>query len=267
MIPLAGSDPPHDGESLAKSIRTALAERFDFGDATVVEARGGEWPALDALTVDLGGATVRAAGFPGTPVVTGGRPGITAETFRFSGRPLRYEGAEADLELTATNAHFAFGRGESGAWHLEVLGAAEGRLTINVAKDDLGRIALAVLREVARPHGVQVAAVDLALSRAEGGGIALDAKITAVKMMRFQVKVTGLLEIGDDLTATPRKLIAAGVGMAGKMAAGFVGPKLRRFEGRPFPLAAVRLGGMALTRLEVDVENGLSLAAGFGPPR
>src|SRR3954468_12675800 len=130
MFPLAGSEFPTSGETLAKSIRDALADVFTLpkGDATV-RAEGGTYPAIDRLRIDLDGATVRTKTPPRKPKATAGRqPGVTVGRLDVQGHPIRYEQSAVDLDLTAADVRLDYARDDAGRPLLVLAAAGDGRV-------------------------------------------------------------------------------------------------------------------------------------------
>ncbi len=88
--------------------------------------------------------------------------------------------------------------------------------------------------------------------------------MTARKLVRAIIRVRGALSVDDTLAATAHDLLAEGEGVVGSLVVGFVRPHLDRFNGRSFPLTALRLGDIELRDVSVSVNDGLLITAAFG---
>ena len=78
------------------------------------------------------------------------------------------------------------------------------------------------------------------------------------------VRVTGGLEIDEQLNARLRDLSCAGEGALGGLASGFITPYLQRFDGRSFALAALPLGELKLRDVRLAAGADLRVSARFG---
>jgi hypothetical protein len=66
------------------------------------------------------------------------------------------------------------------------------------------------------------------------------------------------------LNATVSRLTCEGEGVAGKIAATFIAPKLKRVEGQTFPIASFAYAGMRIRKLEIVSVDPVRIVAAFG---
>lgn len=267
MFPLAGKSYPQSAEELETSIQSALADVLTLpkkGSPVTVDAP--KYPAVKRLKVDLSGATVSAKEPPPQPKPTGKRePGIQVDQLDVTGKPIQYENGKVNLELKGKGVTFEFAKDKKGHPLLVLADAAEGNVDVNVTKADLQALALAAANLAAKEHGVKVESVELDLKSEGPRAVSADVRVKAKKMMVGGVlRVTGRLDIDDDLKATISNLACTGEGMIGTMVAGIVQPKLKGYNGKQVPLMAFSLGDLTLRDLKIDAKNGLHVTARFG---
>jgi hypothetical protein len=107
--------------------------------------------------------------------------------------------------------------------------------------------------------------LELTLTGEGERSIAAEVRVKAKKLMvSGVVRITGRVDIDDELNATVSRLDAEGEGVVGSMASGLVRSKLKPFEGRTFPLMTFSLGDVSLRDLKIDVKNNVQVTAEFG---
>lgn len=268
MFPLAGKEFPTSSESLAQSIRDALADVFTLpkGDATV-RAEGGAYPAIDRLRIDLDGATVRATTPPQKPKAPAGRqPGVSVGRLDVQGRPIRYQQSAVDIDLTAADVRLDYARDDAGRPVLVLAAAGDGRVDVRVGKDDLQALLRAAATEGAAAQGVKIQDLQVTLTGRGDRALSADVRVKAKKaILSGTVHLTGRVDIDDDLNATLSGLDAKGEGAIGSMAAGMVKGKLKEYEGRKVSLMAFSLGDVRLRDVKIDAAGAdLRVTAAFG---
>lgn len=267
MFPLAGKAFPTDAGALASAIEEALREVFALPKgASPVTAKGGTYPDIKHVKVDLDGAKVSATEPPPKPLGTGKRqPGVTVGEFELTARPIRYEQAKLDLDLTASGLRFDFDRDKAGRPLLVLTDAEDGEVNARVSKKDIEALMLSAATLGAKQQGVTVQDLELELSSTGPRSIAADVRVKAKKMLvTGVVHVTGAVDIDDELNATLSNLRCTGEGMIGTMAAGVMQKHLQAFDGKQVPLMAFSLGDVSLRDLELEVNGALHVSAAFG---
>lgn len=255
MLPLGGQDFPKHTEEL----ETALCDGLSvFGAPNLTVEVRGEWPALQRIAIDLSGAQVPKA----APRMDGEKQGsLEAREVELIASALRYENASMDVQLRARDVQLSFVRGPQNQRMLAITGAAHGEVTIAMKKSDLELLVGLIAARAARPHGVGIAGTTLSLTAAGPRAVNFTGEILAQKMfMKTVLRLTGRLEIEENLTATLSGLHCSGAGLMGTLACNFLQPYLREFESKPL-LAALDLSGLRLADAALDAGGPLRLTA------
>ena len=266
MFPLAGKDFPENADELAEGIGEALAQVLTLskkGDAVSAE---GKFPSIKKLRVNLNNAQVSATEPPPKPQPAGKRQkGITVDQLEVSGKPIKYENNQLELELKASGVTLDFARDKKGNPLLVLADAREGSVRAKMSKDDIESLARAAAEMAAKGQGIKIEGLELTLTGEGKRSLAADVRVKAKKMMvSGVVRISGRVDIDDALTATVTKLDAEGEGVIGAMASGLVKGKLKPYEGRTFPLMTFSLGDVRLRDLKIDVKNNVQVSAEFG---
>ncbi len=267
MFPLAGKEFPATADELVEAIHDALAQVLTLStNGSAVTAEGGKFPAVKKLRINLNNAQVSASEPPPKPKPTGKRePGIRVDQLEVSGKPVKYEQNKLELELKASGVTFDFARDKKGQPLLVLADAKEGHVLAKMSKADIESLARAAAEMAAKQQGIRIEGLDLTLSSEGKRSLAADVRVKAKKLMVSGiVRITGRVDIDDELNATVSKLDAEGEGMIGSMASGLVKSKLKPFEGRTFPLMTFSLGDVCLRDLKIDVKNNVQVTAEFG---
>jgi hypothetical protein len=266
VFPLAGKDFPEDADELAEAINDALAQVLTLSKGSAASAEGGKFPSIKKLRINLTNAAVSAAEPPPKPRPTGKRErGITVDHLEVVGKPIKYEQNKLDLELIATGVSFDFARDKKGQPLLVLADAKDGHVQARMSKADIESLARAAAELAARGQGIKIDGLDLTLTGDGKRSLAADVRVKAKKMMvSGVVRITGRVDIDDELNATVTKLDAEGEGVIGSMASGLVKSKLKPYEGKSFPLMTFSLGDVTLRDLKIDVKNNVQVTAEFG---
>jgi hypothetical protein len=267
VFPLAGKDFPTSADELAAAITEALAQVLTLpGPDGVVKVEGGEYPSIRKLKINLDDAVVSATQPPPKPKPAGQRePGIAVDQLEITGKPIKYEQSKLELELKGSGVKFDFARDKKGQPLLVLADAKEGHVQAKMSKQDIEAVARAAAEMAAKQQGIKIEDLDLTLSQEGKRSLAADVRVKAKKMMVSGViRITGRVDIDDEMNATISKLDAGGEGMVGTMAAGLLKSRLKPYEGRTFPLMTFSLGDVALRDLKIEVKDDVQVAADFG---
>jgi hypothetical protein len=266
VFPLAGKEFPHSADELVEAIQNALGQVLTLARKDTVTAEGGTYPSIKKLQVNLNNATVSAAEPPPKPKPTGKRqPGITVGQLEVTGKPIKYEQNKLDLQLKASGVKLDFARDRDGQPLLVLSDAKEGHVQAKMSKDDLKSLARTAADMAAKPQGIKIEDLELTLTSEGPRSLAADVRVKAKKMMVSGVlRITGKVDIDDELNATVSKLDVDGEGVVGTMAAGLVKSKLKPYEGRVFPLMTFSLGDVTLRDLKIDAKKDVQVSAEFG---
>jgi hypothetical protein len=109
MLPLATSDFPVSHEALTKALEDGLKKHGIV--AKKVAPKGGAFPDVDELTIDLSGATVTRETRLPVAKAKGGKA-VKVGHFILRAAPLRLEKTPVRLSLEAHGTEFEFGRDE-----------------------------------------------------------------------------------------------------------------------------------------------------------
>lgn len=267
MFPLAGKEFPTDSDELADSIREALSEVFSLPKpASAVVIDGDKFPSLKSVKINLTGASLEASEPPPKPAPTGKRhEGISVKDLQIVGKPIQYEQNQLNLSLTARDVSFDFARDKKGHPLLVLTDAAEGHVEAKISKADIESLLLTLANDLAKQQGMKIQDLQLELTSEGKRSVAADVLITAKKMMvSGTIRITGQLDVDDELVATISNLQASGEGMVGNLVSGIVQNKLKPHEGTQIPLMAFSLGDIALRDLRISVKNQVQVSADFG---
>jgi hypothetical protein len=267
MFPLAGKEFPKSPDELQAAIRDALAEVMTLPEkGNVVAVEGGRFPAIKSLKIDLSGATVKANEPPPPPQPKGKRqPGISVGGLQVIAHPIRYEKSHADFDLSAEDVSFDFARDAKGNPLLVLSDAKSGEVRVKIGKDDLQAVLLAAASVAAKQQGVTIQDLQLDLKAAGDRSISVDARIKAKKMlMSGVIHVRGRADVVENLVAILSELECRGEGVVGGMAASFLQPKLKSYNGKKFPLMTFSLGDVTLRDLKIGTKGAVELSAKFG---
>jgi hypothetical protein len=266
VFPLAGTTFPTTARDLANSIRSELASVLVFRNGSPVVVDAPKYPKVKRLKIDLNGARVTAKEPPPAPMPTGKRQtGIDVDQLQVSGHPIQYETSKVNLELEGKRVRFDFAKDKSGKPLLVLSDAANGKVAVDVTKEDLKSLAIAIAKLATAQQRVTIEDVDVNLTSDGSRQASADVRVKAKKLMvRSIIHVTGHLEFDDELNATISNLTCTGDGAIGSIVSRFIQPKLKEYNGRKIPLVAFSLGDLALRDLNIDVKDGLHVTAGFG---
>src|SRR5262249_27034140 len=141
----------------------------------------------------------------------------------------------------------------------------DGRASAEITRSDLEALLLSQARPIAAQHGATLTDIKLEVARLGDRSLSLSVRAAAKKfMMSGVVHLTARVDVTDDLRARLSQLDCRGEGVAGAVAAGFLKPKIKEYDNRDFPLAALSFASMRLRdvritstdpiRIEVRVE-------------
>lgn len=264
MFPLAVSSLPANAEALRNALEESLSRLLQpAGPMVTVEDRN--FPDLAAIRVSLDQATVGdRPPMPGTPVGAVS-PAFRVEHFELSGAPIQFQGTTLNLRCEARNVALSQGRDREGNLLLLLQTAEQGSIEIATAISDLENLVRVGAKAPAAEQGVTVE--DVRIDLRSRGDRALDAlvQIRAKKLfLSATVRISGSVEIDEQLQARLSALQCTGEGTLGSFACNFLTPHLQRFDGREFSLLALPLGEVALRDVRVVAGTDLRLTAQFG---
>jgi len=264
MFPLKTNSFPATSGELARLLNQSLGELFVLkGDP--VSLREVSYPHLATLEISLDGAQLRDKP-PGPPSVSGEtRPALRVDAFRVEGTSMAVGPASIDFRLTASDVQLGQANDRQGQIVLLLQNAAEGRVEISALVADLEGLISEVAKTEAGRHGVSVDGVELDLRSQSPRSLAAEVRLRAKKLfVSASLRITGQLDLDEELNARISGLDCAGDGAIASVACGVLNPHLQKMEGRVFPLMSLPLGDVRLHDVRLAVGNKLSVTAEFG---
>jgi hypothetical protein len=224
----------------------------------------GDFPVLESLSVDLFDAKIPPAFRPAAGS-TAAEPSIPVEKLVVGGTDVSVGDALFDIHLKATGARLVFGATALGEAFLTLHEAREGSVVLEITHDHLQNLALHIARAAAEPHGIDVSSVEVALRPLSNRRVGFTARVTAGKLfLKAVVRLSGDVEIDQELNAVVHHLACDGEGLGGTMACSALDPHLKRYSGEKFSLIAFALGDITLRTVDVAVTDAIKIEATFG---
>ncbi|HKP93092.1 MAG TPA: hypothetical protein VJS88_04280 [Chthoniobacterales bacterium] len=264
MFPLKTSTFPTTAAELASRLNESLRDAFHLpGDPVVV--REIAYPRLAAITVSLDGAQLKGAP-PAMPSVSGeAAPALSVDSFAARGSGLAVGPAAIDFALEATGVDLRRANDRDGNIVLLLHKAAQGRIDLSTATADLEALIAEVAAAEAGKHGVAIDKVQLSLRSNGPRSLGAEVRLRGRKLfMSASLRITGQLDLDDQLNARVSGLDCTGEGAIASVACGILKPQLQRVEGRVFPLMSLPIGEVRLRDVRIAAGEKLSVTAEFG---
>jgi hypothetical protein len=265
MFPLTTHALPPNADALRAALEESLRNMVRPARPMVtVEEKS--YPELAALRISLDGADAgdRPPPRPARPVGVI-EPGLRVENFEISGRPILLQRAQIELSCTAREVRIGQGRDEEGNVLLLLQDAAEGHVEVAVRLTDLEALVLRAAQAEAGKQGVTVDSVRIDLRARTERALDIVVRVRAKKLfLNAAVRISGSVEIDEQLNARLSGLECAGDGTLASLACGFIAPHLQRFNGREFSLLALPLGEVKLRDVRIAAGRELRVTAQFG---
>ena len=136
------------------------------------------------------------------------------------------------------------------------------KLSANVS--DLEDAITQIAKREASKQGVTVEEVRLNFRQLGPRALEVEGNVRAKKMFFVTtIRITGKLEINEQLIADISDLNCAGEGAIGSMACAFITPQLAKLNGQSFPLAALVSSEVSLRDARLSAAERLSITAEF----
>ena len=264
MFPLATKTLPSTAEALQRLLNQSVRELFMVtGDPVAV--RVASYPKLSELNVSLDGAQLRGkpASIPslsGTPT-----PAFDVDSLNINASALSIGPAAIDLSLSATAVGLHQAKDFEGNLLLLLHNAAKGHLEISASPSDLEALIAEVATTEAAKHGVTIDSVQLNLRSKSSRSLAAEVRLRAKKLfLTASIKITGQLDLDEELNARISGLDCTGDGAIASVACGVLKPHLQKIDGREFPLMSLPLGEVRLRDVQLAIGDKLTVTAEFG---
>jgi hypothetical protein len=258
-------DLPETPDALAAALEEGL-RLFVSSPAKMVSVRGNKLRALDAIRIDLSGASVDSLGPRSRPQLSNRQPAMSVGELAVKGEPISLFNGEVAFALNATSVEFQQARQPDGNLLLVVQRAASGDVRIETTRAALERLIARAAGKLAQKQGVTIDNVKLDVSQPQPLVLNARVTVTARKLLfRAVLNLSGTISVSDDLVATISDLNCRGDGAIASLACAAITPQFARIERRPFPLSALPLGEMELREVVLNVgEDRIAAGAKFG---
>ena len=267
MLHLSGSAEPTDTAEFTRALADDLRGVLSLPPNAAPVSTKGNYPALDALTIDLTGGRVNPEKMPPKPTGIGqAHPAMSAKSLRITAHPVFVEAGRVTLDVSAKDAAFDCDRDSAGRLVLLPTAWRDGSAAVEIPLADLQTLVTTHATAEAAKQGAKVTKLELHLAARGERTIDLDVRVTAKKMMMSgTIQITGTLDVDDNLVAKVSGLRCTGTGVAGTIAAAALGSKLKGVDGRSFPLGGEAVAGMRLRDIRVvSVDPVVKVSAAFG---
>jgi hypothetical protein len=264
MFPLKISTLPSSASALEDSLNDSLRQLFAVTKAPVT-IRDASYPRLEEINVSLDRAVLRGKP-PSLPSLTGNSsPALDVDSLNINAAALSIGPAAIDLSLSATAVSLHQARDAEGNILLLLHNAAKGDIEISASASDLEALIAEVAKAEADKHGVTIDSVQLTLRSKSSRSLAAEVGLRAKKLFfSASIRITGQLDLDEELNARISGLDCTGDGAIAGMACGVLKPHLQKIDGRTFPLMSLPLGEVRLRDVQLAVGDKLSVTAEFG---
>lgn len=264
MFPLKTDTLPANAADLGRLLNESLRELFLVkGDPAAI--RASSYPHLEELSVSLDEAQLRGKP-PSIPSLSSNpTPALEVDALKINAAALSIGPAAIDLSLSATAVGLHQAEDSQGNVLLLLHNAATGHIEISVSPSDLEALIAEVAKAEAGKHGVSIDSVHLMLRSKSSRSLAAEVHLHAKKLFfSASIKITGQLDLDEELNARISGLDCTGDGAIASVACGVLKPHLQKIDGREFPLMSLPLGEVRLRDVQLAVGDRLSVTADFG---
>ena len=267
MFPLNTDIFPVTAGELSRLLNDSLCALFVLsGDPVTISEKS--YPQLASLTVSLNGARLPNRPPPMPSVVGTPQPALTIDSFQVSASPLLVGPASVELQITAQDVALHRASQRDGNLLLILHSAANGSVEISLGLSDLEALIAEVATAEAGKHGVNIESVQLSLRSRSSRSLAAEVCLRAKKLfVTASLRITGQLDVDEQLNAKLSSLDCAGEGTIAGVACGILRPHLQKLDGRQFSLMSLPLGEVRLHDVRIAVDQKLSVTAEFGSAR
>lgn len=264
MVSLRTANSPSSASDLARLLNESLQDIF-IAQPDPVTVRERCYPRLDAITIALDGARLRADR-PHPPVISGDTsPLLEVDQLILRASPLSIGPAAVNLSLFARDLQLGQGKDSNGQIGLFVENAAAGSIEASMRQDDLEALIAELAQNQASKQGITIDGAQLKLRQKSAHSLAVEVLLRARKLfLSASIRVTGQLDLDDQLSLKISDLNCAGEGGIATLACGILTPYLRKINGREFPLMSLPLGEIQLRDVRLAVDGDVTITAEFG---
>jgi hypothetical protein len=264
MFPLKTAIFPSSAAALERLLNESLRQLFVV-TTDPVSLREASYPHLEELNVSLNGAQLRGSP-PSIPSLSSEpAPALKVDSLNINASALSIGPAAIDLSLSARDVSLDQASDSKGNVLILLHNASEGHIEISASPSDLEALIAEVAKTEAGKHGVTIEDVQLSLRSKSSRSLAAEIRLRARKLfLNASIRITGQLDLDEELNAKISGLDCAGDGAIAHIACGVLKPHLQNIEGREFPLMSLPLGEIRLRDVQLAVGDKLSVTAEFG---
>jgi hypothetical protein len=255
---------PSSAADLERLLNEAL-ERVFISKTDPVTVCDRSYPHLSRIDISLDGARLRPEP-PPPPVIPGQTsPAIEIDCLNVNASPLSVGPAEVNFSISASEVRFGQGKNSNEQIVLSFQRAAEGNVKISMRQSDLAALVTSLAQGQASKQGITVDDVNLQLRQKSSHSLAVEVRLRARKLfVSASLRLTGQLDLDDQLNLKISGLNCAGDGGMAAMACGILKPHLEKFDGREFSLMSLPLEGITLRDVQLTVGDNVTVTAEFG---
>jgi hypothetical protein len=264
MFPLQRRNLPASPNELARIIEAELRS-FVHKPGSIVDVCARAFPYIDKIAIKLDGAQIEQPVAPRLAAGNSTKPAFEVSLVDVSGRNVRLRGTEVDLRVKARGVCFHEAVDAKGNVTLLLHRIEEGEMSVWAAQTELEEAIARLAADQARPHGITIEQVKLALRARGPRSVGAEVRIQARKFVRVHIAIYGQLDIDDDFVARISQLRCESAGVVASRVCHMLEPHLARFNGRSFSLKSLPFGENQLRDLRIVVTaTGVELCVGFG---
>jgi len=255
---------PSSASDLERLLNESL-ERIFVAQSRPVAVRADSYPHLEAITVSLDGARLRADSTQPAPVSGETSPALEIDRFTLTASPLSLGPVAIDLSLAASDVQLRRGKDANDQIALSLDSATDGNIEISLASADLEALVAKLAQDQAKKHGITIDGVQLKLRQENVHSVAAEVNLRARKLfLSASIRVIARLDLDDQLNLKLSGLNCTGDGGIATLACGVLTPYLRKVDGRAFHLMSLPLGKVRLRDVQLTVGDKLVVTAEFG---
>jgi hypothetical protein len=264
MFPLHTAALPSSAPDLARRLNESL-QRVFVTESDPVMVRDHSYPHLEAINISLDGARLRAD--PPRPPASSEKPSaaLNVDELVLSASSLSLGPISIDLALSARDVQLGQAKDSNAQILLSIESASEGHAAISAPPAGLEALITELVQDQGNKRGITIDHVQLKVRQESPNSLAAEVRLRARKVfLSASLKVTGRLELDDQLNLQVSDLKCTGDGGIATLACGILKPYLEKIDGRKFPLMSLPLGEVQLRDVRLVVDEKLSVTAEFG---
>jgi len=227
MLLLKTTTFPSSAAELACLLNESFRQLF-LVDADPVTIRDKSYPHLKELSIALDGASLRDNPPRPSSVQGAVKPAVTVDRLEINASALTLSPAVIDVSLSARAIQFVQARNADEEIVLSIVSAADGRIEIAASPSALEALVTRVAQSEASKHGVTIDSVQLKLRAKTSRSLAAEVRLRARKLfLNASIRISGQLDLDDELIATISGLDCNGEGTIATLACGILRPHLQ----------------------------------------